>query len=233
MRSLARKLLLSTVIVVTMLGLLFLFKIKTVDCTLGGVACPGEVTQALNIFVGRSFFFTDLNLLFNQEPTLSQYRLSKVQKKLPGTLIFELQPYLTGYQLYFSDQDKTLTVDSQRGLLEQKSETLPTITTQVPLSDLEVEGKIDPDIHQSLVELVGAISKYQLEYQHIILENKQVIRISLREGINGIISIDTTPAKVAQLAFIQKNVDLASFDQHVQVIDVRYRLPVLRTTNTW
>lgn len=233
MRSFARKIVFLIAGFIMLAFSLWWFKIGTLECRLDTHECPPVVLSALDPVIGRSLFFSDLRPYFTHQPVLAQYQVVKTQKKLPQTLTVSLISYPTTYQLHFMDTDTTYIVNAQRQLSQEVVPELVTITTSLAESELVDAGHLGADVHLFSSTLVRALAESELYPTELELEDQSTVRIGLKGGINGIISNKSIQQQVTQLAFIEKNFDLMTIDQGIKVVDVRYTLPVLRTTETW
>lgn len=144
--------------------------------------------------------FQGRSLFFTDvDRALSQFKPATVTRKLPHTLIINLTE--NDYQFY-------------------------------ELVDFVIKEtgaeKLVPDLNQKINTLVNSLTDKKIEYLRLELIN-QVFIVYLNDQVRVLIDENEIQAGVYRLEMILQNVDLKAVDLNIKEIDVRFKLPVLKT----
>lgn len=176
------------------------FKIDEVVCRANQNSCSQTTVDELNKLKGNSLFFTD----FNQK--LAAYNLVRLEKRLPGTLIIEIE--------------------------ETKKSFFQLVDFEIKETNFENH---DPDITGIANDLISHLQQNQLAYQKIELIN-QVLVVYFNvddQSYRALIDRHEIELGVYRLKIVLTHVDLKSqVDIDVKEIDTRFKLPVLKTQFT-
>jgi hypothetical protein len=203
--------------------------IKNIACSLEQSPCPDTLQAALRPLTNKSLLFTKLESEIGQLP-LHAYELDTIRKKLPGTLVLAFKPKKNSYVLNVGENAEKWVI-AQSGYAQQTAptETLPEVFIsthgQSPIHDQQ----LDPTTHQLVQSLLDTLERYQLEVHKIELRSSTEIVLTLPNNLQALLSNDQTDQQVRKLSIITKNLDLATIDTGIRTIDLRFRLPVLKT----
>ncbi len=230
-----RKLVFFIAIVVIILGggvlsqlKLSLFKITQVSCQLNQQPCPQELNDSLQALLGKSLFFTKLEEEVYQQQ-LDFYQLAKLHKELPGTIHLEFVTKKNVYMVVLPDSSQYLV--SESGLIQPTTEESP--LTKIHISNHWSkpiqEHSLETPLHYTLHQLVVTLQTEKITPQKIEALSPDEIKITLDRDITAIVNEDGIESQVKKLAVIEKNIDLATVDTGIHTIDLRFRLPILKT----
>ncbi len=208
-----------------------IFKIKQVNCQLNSLSCPAPLEDALADFQGKSLFFDNIEQRV-QALNLELYQLESVNKSLPHTLNLVFLPKKNSY-LLLKDQTQLLVVAENGVALDQE------VTQKLP--EIKIEGwpnevinghQVDPVLHQTISQLILELELHQIPTSNITVFQPTFITIELPENRIALIESEQIKTQIKRLAAILQEYDFNSSDTPIKEIDVRFKLPVLRTTRS-
>ncbi|NCN87477.1 MAG: hypothetical protein GW941_01125 [Candidatus Pacebacteria bacterium] len=168
-----------------------------IECQQNKQPCPKATTDKLGHLYNQSLFFT------NFDDTLSQIADYQISKKLPDTIILELENVQTNY---YQLNDENIFKISQ-------------------------EEKLEKDLNSKINNLVSGLEQMEINYQNIRLENNIFI-ILLNNNYRALIDSTDLENGIYKLNQILNNIELKEIDNDIKEIDTRYKMPVLKTKET-
>jgi cell division septal protein FtsQ len=206
------------------------FTIKKVVCRLDQDGCPDYVEAELNKIKGKFLFSDEVNAQVERIgkylPSLNKYQ---IQRQFPDTVRVTFFPSPPEYILT-DDAQASWVVDESGTIIDQKSATeLPHIqVTQAFMENLQLRGQIDPTLHQAIMNVVGKLTEYGIEFRSISYLQSDELKVTLQD--DKVVEIPIVGADVAmeKLRLVLRGVDFSHFHQPVRTIDVRFKYPILK-----
>lgn len=217
------------------------FNIRDLSCTLAdNQACPIELVAPIQEdLLGKSIFFTDLEMKVSELMADSQFELESVSKQLPGILnlgFIRRQPL---YLLEVEAGRQYAILD--RGLLQtvvdpNKVTSLPIIKINSELANSEFssinEGRLDSETHNTIVSLLSSLEDLGLSSSYITLFDNEVIALEVDDNLTALVDSEQTINNLTKLKIILTELDFSTIDLAINEIDLRYKLVVLRTRSS-
>lgn len=207
---------------------LFGQKTSTIICTIGEESCPQEFAENISrVLTKKSFFFTDLTLVFQTEPLNSQvYQLETVEKKLPSTLILT---FSQENALYVVNQNGVYFISQSGKILpnKQPSEQLLSITFSDE-NNLVANSTLDENYHLLFSTIAQKISKHNFLPAQVEWKSDQEIALFLPNMPKILLDIPAIQTKLDILDTIVYAREIEDRKDTVLEIDMRFNLPVLR-----
>lgn len=184
----------------SLLLLLRFLTIQQIECQSQGKTCSVETYNKLNKLKNASLFFT------NFEEKLADFKVISLKKRLPQTLVLEVEEAVANYYALAGAEVKQVEYD-------QRDEQL------TPLANDLVNGLVREQINFNKIELIS-----------------QVFIVYLQDdGYDYRALIDSTDVQTGlyRLKTTLNHVDFkADVDVSIKEIDTRFKLPVLKTQFT-
>lgn len=212
-------------------------KIRQVECHLPNGIDSSEICLRLQPLVGNSFFFTDfenssvVNRALKAEDMAQTFSLESVKKQLPGTVIFELSQKAPLYRLLAEGDQKYLVTESGQLKTDNPRLKLPEARLFPGWSDsfdsLDLKAA---STHYFLKQLIMTAAEEQLKIETINFESSTLIRIKLDSQLFVVLEKNSQPSlEMKRLAVIIDNLNFKEIDTGIKEVDLRFKLPVLRT----
>lgn len=219
-------------IVIGLLSCLSIFlRVQTVSCLVETQPCPADVSQKLNL-QGRQLLFSDHQRQITTDLAGLPYQVVKVSLVLPHTVVAELKPQPSAYQLLNNGQ--VYLVD-QSGLLFQVTQPmadLPIIqVSHANILDL-TQREVPAATHQFWLEAAAGAKDLGFGAMELRAVNEATILIRLADSLQAVISNEQPLLQLERLQTILKQQAHTTPKEPIHEIDLRFRLPVLRTTTT-
>jgi hypothetical protein len=196
-------------IIIFIIGLLF--RVSTIDCQISEKNCSPELYQDLETLKGKSFFFVDLNI----------DRLESYQKKFPGTLILNFNEEKLSYTVKFKEE--IFYISELGNILENNQDT--NNVTEVILNK-----EFNKNVHIKLLKIINITNKDNLRVKKIIWNSDQEIILEINNSPKIILDIEAIDIKTNILEILLNSREIKEYEEPIQEIDLRFNLPVLRTT---
>jgi len=216
-----------------------IFVVNQIECFLESDKSLINCSQLENL-KGKSLFFYDfaidenINQVYLNSETNQIYQIESIQKKLPFTLVVGLNQQAPVYKL--SLENGEFFVVNKTGQMKKDQANLDLVTFNVKDSVKEqivTDQKVEVNWNDFLNELSTALVNEKIKYQTISVHNADTIEIKLEDNLSAITELTTDPEiDVLRLNTLLDNLDLNMIDVAIKEIDLRFKLPVLRTTNT-
>lgn len=213
--------------------LIFLiFPVKKIDCKLtSGKDCPQEFSDALKSLQNKPLIPTNFDDSVTKLNIPAGYILDSVSKKLPSKLIltFVAEPLLLQISCQDCDQHKSIGV--YRHILDSndlKSE-FPNFFVHADNQEVFDNSGLKPEYFDSLKELTESLYKLRIVFQNGEWISEDEIKVSLDNNLTAIFSANQIASQVVALDLIIKSDAIKQTDAEIEEIDLRYKMPVLRT----
>ncbi len=221
-------------------------KVQKVTCFVNDIECSQAEREQLQPLRGMSLFFTNFDHTIPTLITTKTVVFSHSKKQLPGHLIVHLSAenpqyviqdgqqqytvYDSGLLLPLSDQPSN-TQPKQNNFRQEKLKNNPLVMeAKIPLSSVSEENHINPSLHQELKNLSRSLYKSSFGLQNSQLIDTQTILLTIDSGITVYVPLEKTRTHVAELEILLNSNEVRTLPYPLREIDLRYKYPVLRTT---
>lgn len=206
-----------------------IFTAQQVLCQIEAQNCPSDVTSTLTQLHGTALISTNIAAEANTILTATPYRVTSWYSTLPGTLHLEIAQDPTAYRLQTSDADvfvstsgivTTATAEVQDSVLR--------IATDSPLEAvLTEEGTVRSTLHTSL----RAAAETTLEIPVADAQwYDQTLQLNLSDGFVILMLVSDVQQQLERATLVLDSPEFAERAAEVSVLDLRFRLPVLRNS---
>lgn len=210
------------------------FLVQEISCynELINQECSDEIKTQLASLHGTSLFFTDVEQTIqrNNNNTVP-FTVATIRKKLPATLILSVQPESAAYTLSTLQSDEIHTTASANGNVVPQNN----IVTSIPhvyLADPSTvvqEQIIQKEFHSTVMTITTAVKDISPAIERVEYISPQEIRL-VQPGVATYIIAEPVPLYLLQhLKTIIEAPELREVPRPIREIDLRFRLPVLRT----
>lgn len=210
--------------------------ITSVSCRTASEPCPTATTQALSTLVGKPLLFTKTEaqvLSVIQEYQLP-IELSGLRKNYRGELTVEVR--LDPDRYLMSTPDQTLYRVSAQGWLTPTDNTsldLPQIVLSASESaTLAAQPRLSAELHYELSTLIELLATHGINHQKMVTLDAFTMVVQLNENQQALIDREEAALNLARLELILNAPNTELDLTQIQEFDVRFKLPVLRTTKT-
>jgi hypothetical protein len=204
-----------------------LLAIKKIECQLDDQPCPLELTQKLEPIKKESFLFSRLETqILSLE--LNLYQLESISKDWPTTVALKFSHKPNSYIIKTNQQDALLV--SENGLTQPISieQNLPFIEVYDWENSIQ-ENLIEEELHHLSLNLVQLLATQKISYKSIKIRNQQEIEILLLENLVALAQKEELESQIIKLAIILNELDLNAIDLQINLIDLRFNFPLLKT----
>ena len=217
------------IFVITALFLIF-SRVSHIECKLTQNNCTSELQDRVNILKGTSFFFGNYEKKLEQNNfSESIYILESVKKKFPNTLVITLKQEQVAYSLLLNEETKYI---GESGLLLPSQEK-DKKTVQFDWKNEKAvitDNQIIPEYHQKFLSVAQTFKEKSIENVHFIWNSDQEILLELPNQPLFIFDRDTIETQVKKVDTIISAKELEEIAEPILEIDMRFNLPVLRTS---
>lgn len=208
--------------IVLIFSLIFAFKINIIHCKVSENNCSQELYQKLEILKGESLFFVNLDKeLANNEISTETILLKNYQKQFPATISLEFTEEKVAYQQI---SEETIIFISEFGNIlpsNQNINDLPQVSWNSSKSD---------ESHEKIMKILKSVTGSNLRIEKVTRLSDKEIHINIKDNPKIIIDEEAIDSKVAILDTILNSREIKEFGEPIREIDLRFNLPVLRTT---
>ena len=208
-----------------------ILKIKKVSCQIDGQDCPSELIQQLKLIEGKSFLFSPLETHV-RSLDLNLYQLDSISKSWPTTVVLKFSRKPNSYLIRTLPQDVLLLV-SENGLTQPIStkQNLPTIEVYDWVDPIQ-ENCVEAPLHRLNLDLIQLLASKNISYNNIKIHNSHQIEILLHENLIALAQEDELEKQITKLSIILDELDLNAIDLQINKIDLRFKFPLLKTSQT-
>jgi cell division septal protein FtsQ len=229
-----------TVLVLAGVSGIFLQKwvvIRVITCSTAAGSCPDSLNLTLTTLMNQPLLFKDTTeqvrevIRANQQP----YQLVSLKKRFPGTLAIVVVEDQLQYQLKLPTGE--VFGVSHQGWLKPLPESQAQLLTFEMMPDslnLDLSARQLPvTVHDELNQYRALLAQNGVEVHAVILIDRVTSVLKLSGDRQAVIARQDKAENIARLAQILKASPELPTGQTVQEIDVRFKLPVLRTQKTY
>lgn len=221
-------------LVVLLLSLVPMMKTKSVECYLdSNASCPAELTSLLEQdIINRSFFFTDYENIVARAPLASlPFTLSSFKRNLPDklTLTFKNEPLL--YKLVMED-GSSLLIGTEGTIINNATDNneLTQVLVYEDAATIFSGNKVTSKLQKPISAIVESLHAQGVSVESVSYQNSQDIRLKLSSSQVAILD-DTDPeSAIKKLKLILSAPEVTAIDEPIDEIDLRFKMPVLRTS---
>lgn len=216
---------------------LSLFSVQQLHCQLvvsdiETESCPEELVNQLQALQGTSLFWTRFEEQIDQMG-LELYQLVDISKYLPNTLELRFVPTKTVYVIKSGTDDQSLRVtQSGRLALDVHDTAVPEVRLHDTSINLTTGQQLDQKLHAVLNNLASYLEIEQLPVKTIDYYQSGFIVVHLEADTVAIVDEQLNHGQIKKLKRILSELDRGAVTQPIREIDLRFNLPVLRTSQT-
>ena len=217
------------IFVITALFLIF-SRVLHIECKLTQYNCTPELQEKVNILKSTSFFFGNYEKKLEQNNfSKSIYILESVKKKFPNTLVITLKQEQVAYSLLLNEETKYI---GESGLLlpSQEEDKKNVRFDWKNEKSLVIDNQIIPEYHQKFLSVAQTVNQKSIENVHFVWNSDQEILLELPNQPLFIFDSDTIETQVKKVDTIISAKELEVIAEPILEIDMRFNLPVLRTS---
>ncbi len=207
-----------------------IFSVQTIICSLDtGSECPSSLTTSLEPLKNEPMFFSQLPQTIMYATDTGGYTLKSLHKKLPNTVIVQFIQAKPLYQLRLGENRYTADV---QGFLQLSTGAPGILVTFAEDTPLQTANQLDQTVHTVLYTMVQESSVAELPLTGIYWKSNQEIELTLEGNRMALLDNTDTAVKIQTLAQVLKSDEFTQATQNLETpysIDMRFRLPVLRT----
>jgi cell division septal protein FtsQ len=218
------------------MGLYFVFgphlRAQQITCIQDGGSCPEKYQEELGSWQGKSLLFTDfaqLSQVFAKKwPEVQEVRVSR---KLPNQLEVTMSLGEPLYVVELSPQNYW--VVSKQGVVIQELSATPSgqVVYTVPeqlSSEFRVGQQVEPHWQEQLQQLKTSLELNHLQTQQILFKTKNELELTLSASTKSVLLLGEAPTSLPKLAAILTAQEKNQLPFLLQVIDLRFKYPVLK-----
>lgn len=207
-------------------------KVQHISCIQNGTSCSIPLYSPLETLKGSSFFFTDLNqTLVEKHNGVLPFKVLSIKRKLPGTIIVTLAEEKPLYLIFTNDTQSTLVGVSENGStvsFDANSSSTPIVN--VPTAETAfTEKTLVPTFHETIKKIMFNSRSPQYTLRNINYVSSTEIILNYDTLPPLIITEDVPIYALQHIEKIMYTVETQTLEKPVKEIDLRFRLPVLRT----
>lgn len=215
--------------VVSVLFLTFA-KVSHVECRMDGKNCPQELLEKISVLRGTSFFFGNFeDKLSKNKSTNLVYILESVKKKFPNTLDLFFKQEQVRYSLLILDKKEYI---GESGIvLPSEQDATKTMSVDWKSEEPIIQNtKVIGKYHTKFLTISQIFNQKSIENAHFIWNSDQEILLNLPNQPVLIFDIETIETQIKKIDTIINARELEEIEGPILEIDMRFDLPVLRTS---
>jgi hypothetical protein len=214
---------------------LAMLRVQNVECAIAGQECPQEVVNSLQALKGKSIFFINIQKELNEKNLVPEfYVYSTFKKTLPGALTVNFTQERPLYKLVVQEESYIL---GQSGVFlpqNDKDQFFPMIIWQEDVGQVidfdGVIGKVEINQHNMFLRVAKNLEANNLQNAIITWKNEDEIFLEIKNKPRLVFDKTSLQTKLDIATTILNSRDLINFENSVKEVDLRYNLPVLRTS---
>ncbi len=207
-----------------------IFSVQTIICSLDtGSDCPSSLTTSLEPLKNTPIFFSRLPQTIMYATDTGGFTLKSLHKSLPSTVVVQFIQAQSLYQLQLGENRYAV---DEKGFLQLSTNQTGILLTFEGDPPLQSTHQLDQTVHTVLNAIVQKSSAAQLPVTGIYWKSNQEIELSLEGDHRALLDSSDISTKIATLSQVLSSDEFAQVTQNFTTpysIDVRFRLPVLRT----
>jgi hypothetical protein len=208
--------------------------VKKIDCLVqlqNQVACPDFVQAELEKQLGGSLLFNRFDLIAADVAKCQVgWQVSKITKNLKGTVSFVFEQKAPIYGI--KTNSAALFLIGANGLImaEATASDLPQLqlaeNSNVALP--AVGSQLQSDLSEQLSNLFASLSKQNIPYLAVSLDNDRVLHLQLKDGRQVTLLLAKAPQELSQLGYLLLHQEQLKPQVSFTQIDLRFKYPVLK-----
>lgn len=209
----------------------FSLKINVIECRVGANNCSPEIYQKLEAFKGSSIFFVNIDKILSSPEFQSEViLLDNYQKKMPGTLVLNFSEENILYQLNL--EQSFLYVSEFGNILQtnQGKDQISQVYLYGEIGEYIENRSVNREKHLVIKSVINQLNKDELSVDVINWVNDSEIIIKIKDEPQVIIDKINVESKIGNIKLILGAKEIKDYDKKIEEIDLRFNLPVLRTT---
>lgn len=207
-----------------------IFSVQTIICSLdNGSECPSSLITSLEPLKNTPIFFSRLPQTIRYATDTGGFTLKSLHKNLPSTIFVQFIQAQSLYQLQLGENRYTV---DEKGFLQLSTNQTGILLTFVGDPPLQSANQLDQTVHNVLYRMVQESSAAQLPVTGIYWKSNQEIELSLEGNHMALLDSSDSTTEIATLSQVFTSDEFTQVTQNLTTpysIDVRFRLPVLRT----
>lgn len=207
--------------------------VRHIDCRLlDGTDCPAPVSTQLQPLIGQPLLFTALESDLQQLTTPIGIKVVKYERVIPETIRVVIAPL--DVLFYLEDQEKTVAVTSAGSKLslpvEQQAQLITLHVVDSSLSNqLEVSTEVPTWLLGLIKDLYAFFSQEDQLLEQATLRSPFELELKLLNQSHPVLlNPQESALNLGRLSFILKSGQYTELATPSAMLDVRFRLPVLR-----
>lgn len=225
-------LILGLVVPALIIAVLYSFRVVHISCRIETNDCSSELQNELASLKGSSLFFTQFETQIAQTISNETIVLRNVEKNLPGTLVITLSQETPRYILRLPEKEYAVYTS---GISHQLTENVNPNDYHIfdlsfPIEKILEDTHVRSDYHTQLSAVSLSLYNPPFSLQNSTWKDTPFIEFKLESGVNVFLPIESASEKVAILKQILESSELETLSEPLTEIDLRYKYPVLRTT---
>jgi len=220
------------VVVAVAVGSWLGLRIRHIKCSINAQPCDSTELANFNFLYGQPIFFFNQAKLVTSLSSDSPLKLEKVNFRLPNTIELTLSQQTAAYQVASDGQAQVLTISSAGLVMPSTSQTqLTTIYVSADiLSRLQTQTVMDAQFHQQIIDLLATLATNNQASPILTWVDNETLALDTPNQPQIILDPSNLRTDLARLKITQQALQSQPSISQVAEIDVRYQLPVLRTT---
>ena len=201
--------------------------VKNIECFLDHQSCPDQLLAQTTKLLNRQLLLTDFEGVITHFAINQPLKYSRLQKKLPQTLIIEFETIPIVYQLKFSSQ--IFDVTSQGKLFEKKVSLITEILINDQLFDQVIEkGAVKPQVHLQIIQALKLLDTEQQKIIKFAYLNSESIVLILENNPQILLDPQNMIKSLSQYFRLIKP-EIANYSTPIMEVDLRFKYPILRS----
>ncbi len=216
------------------LGWVSTFRIETIICRVDQQPCPPAALDIAKGHKGQWLLWPKNVENLRSELGAGGFSVVGLTRELPSTLRLHAEIKSIAYGISQTGASEGWVVNQQGRVFPMVwngALTAPIVVTQQDLGSVIASDAVKPSLHTFLWELVSALEQSQIPLKGLELMNDNLVIVHLESGGRGVIDSDQPKLQVQRLELLLQARDLEQLPSGVMEFDVRYKLPVVRTTS--
>lgn len=214
------------------IGILYSFRVLHISCRLQEQDCPSQLQNELSSLKGSSLFFTVFESEIPRAISNETMLVSAIEKRLPGTLVVYVTQEKPSYILRTPEKEYAVYTS---GVAHELTENVSPndyhiFELEFPLEKIMEQSHVRSDYHSQLTETSISLYNIPFSLQNSTWKDTQFIQFQLQSGVVVYLPTKSAGEKVEILKQILESSELETLPEQLTEIDLRYKYPVLRTT---
>lgn len=211
--------------------------VTKIECVLDQHPCSEEIARRFDLFLHQPLLFSAFkSQALHQLAETPEITVDRLQKALPGTLQLFLVTVPGEYLIRLPPSDQIWQVSIRGELMPLDS----TSTPGLPLATLDQQLKPPPELtagatlpaalHQFLQASARSLVQQHLNFEQWVVVSSTSAQLLLPDGRTAVFDANDPERQLSALTSILKHLNEESEITRPPIIDLRFNLPVLKST---